>query len=766
MTSPTFFEKLWERKVPQLLGTYLAVGFGVLQFAEFISRRFSLSSFWVDSYLLLWLLLIPAVALLLYYKGLPVSAGKKFNWKKWAVFGNLGLALLLVFLIPGSATSTATTQTVVTTDTEGKTVSRVIPSAASVQRIAVFQLANESDDETKDWWGTAYSILLNDDLRQRPELLTLDAQSLSHLYARFNVEEFSDINIGLQRKIAQRVRTDYFVSAKYAVTEDSHEVNGGLYRTRDGKLMQTLQAVGPDIFTVVDRLRDQINDYLPAPVVVDQMATELPSSALITDREDALEAFTQGVIAFNLNPGDLPACLRHFRKAMELDPSCASCAYMVGDKLYGSGKLDSAKVLMIRANRLAEVLPEREQFSYKATLMAIEGSVDGYYRLMESFRQLYPYEFAPYQALESHYASSYSVDSAIVLMELAAELSDRERALRSLYELYIRAEDYDKAEGVIKDLEQEFPDPDAIRRRYASFYQTTGQMDKARETLREMQTLDPLNSDITSQLIFSELRAGNYADAEVLTRKALSSSINRSDSTTAWNYLIQSFSGRGQFNRAMKELLAYEKYIGQQSPRNVIIFQNYSTKSDYAMQRGRFGLVDTLLSEVAAFDPGRAEMLACYRPIQAIITGLKYPNGQKELDGCEEVLENLGVSAQGLSTMASLIILEDYTAAEAFLDQQQAAGKEVLPANVEAQIRRLAGHPEKAIKVLNKALVARVNDPKLLLELALAHHQLGDKEAALKAITGPIATWAEADADFILAQKAKALADELGLPAS
>ena len=76
MSQPTFFEKLWERKVPQLLGTYLAVGFGVLQFVEFISRRFSMSSFWVDSYLLLWLMLIPAVALLLYYQGLPTRIGK------------------------------------------------------------------------------------------------------------------------------------------------------------------------------------------------------------------------------------------------------------------------------------------------------------------------------------------------------------------------------------------------------------------------------------------------------------------------------------------------------------------------------------------------------------------------------------------------------------------------------------------------------------------------------------------------------------------
>jgi len=71
MSNTSFFGKLWERKVPQYLGTYLAVGFGLLQFLEFITRRFAIGDFMVDGYLLLWLLLIPAVALLIYYEGLP-----------------------------------------------------------------------------------------------------------------------------------------------------------------------------------------------------------------------------------------------------------------------------------------------------------------------------------------------------------------------------------------------------------------------------------------------------------------------------------------------------------------------------------------------------------------------------------------------------------------------------------------------------------------------------------------------------------------------
>ena len=112
------------------------------------------------------------------------------------------------------------------------------------------------------------------------------------------------------------------------------------------------------------------------------------------------------------------------------------------------------------------------------------------------------------------------------------------------------------------------------------------------------------------------------------------------------------------------------------------------------------------------------------------------------------------------------MIAEDFTAAVDFLDQQLAAGKEVLPPAAEARLRRLAGNPKKAVEVLKKALVARMNDPKLLLELALAHHQSGNVGAAKEAIAGPLKTWSAADSDFIMARKARELAIELGLPPS
>jgi len=137
-------------------------------------------------------------------------------------------------------------------------------------------------------------------------------------------------------------------------------------------------------------------------------------------------------------------------------------------------------MLVTKATRLAEVLPEREQLGFKSTMLVMSKQYDGYYRLLESALQLYPYEYWPYGGLVSYYEVTYGVDSAIVLMKQAAVRSDRESALRELYRLYFTTKDFDAAETVIKDLDREFATPEETRRRYAGLYQGRIEAPRAR----------------------------------------------------------------------------------------------------------------------------------------------------------------------------------------------------------------------------------------------------------------------------------------------
>lgn len=766
MSQPTFFEKLWERKVPQFLGTYLAVGFGVLQFIEFISNRFSMSSFWVDSYLLVWLTLLPAIALLLYYRGLPPRGSKKVaSWKRWAIYLNVVLVGILVLLLPDAdAAVTPETETITTTDESGNNMERLIPTGSSVQRVGIFELENEGNNSEEDWLGTAYSLLLTNGLRQRPELMVSGIRSLNRYYDRYGAVPFTKVNLATQWKIAKRAGTNYFVRAKYTTKDGAYEVLGELYETNSGKKVQTLQAVSDTPFSVVDELKRQIFDFLPPPVIVDNGVTDLPVAALITDNIEALEAYAKGNRQFSQNPGDLPPAIAFFRKSVTADPQCATCLYELADKLYGVGKVDSSILLITKATQLSKMLPEREQFGFRSTYFSVTNNMEAYYNVMEKVRQLYPYEYYPYASLVNHYHRTYGVDSAIVLMEVAAHRSDRELALKQLYGLNISAENYDRAEEIIKDLDHEFAEEEETQRRYALFYQQTGQIGKARSQLKGLIATNPFDLDLTTELVKLEIAAGNYDEGEMLAKDILERAVTRTDSTNGWNYLIRVYSGRGQIREALKELAAYEKHISKDSPINVILNQDINTKVNYALKLTTpLPLIESFFDEVGKYNADRVEIHRCYLNLQFGLSFRELPDMAEKMDACAETIAIYGPAVGQISKIVSFLIDEDYLAAADMITERLENKTEALEPETYLPIFRRAGKIDHALELMKTARLSRPNYPELQLEHARLLLEKGETDKAKVELEGVLSTWEKADPDHLLNLEAEALATELGM---
>ncbi|MBC6994240.1 hypothetical protein QWY85_20895 [Neolewinella lacunae] len=761
--SPTLVEKIWDQKVPQLLGTYLAVGFGVLQFVEFVINRYQFNSAWIDRYLLLWLGLIPAVSLLLYYRGLPPGGrGSAGIWKRGVFFLNLLIVGLVVIAVPGSAGGPAL-EKVSVANVAGDLVERLVPSSSAVQRVAIFEFENENPATDEGWWGMAYALLLNDYLRQRPEVLTTSPVALNSYYDRVEEKKYNALNTATQRKIAQRARTDYFVRATYKLNELTHEVNGALYRTKDGKAVQTLSTNAGSIYEAVENIAAQINDFLPLLRELDGISTQLPAASLLTDQPEALEAYTKGVIAFDLQPNQLEVAMGHYRTSLRLDPNCAICAYEMGDKFYGMGKKDSSLVMLRKATRLAEVLPEREQYGYKMMLLNVSGEYESLAKLMESYRRTYPYEYYPYQVLESYYTFTYGLDSTIHLMEQAAAVSDREKALNSLYKLYLKAERYTDAENTVKDLEQEFPDPEITQRRFAEVYRSAGDITKARGILQEMIAVDPLNIELQNQLLQLELSSGNFFGAEDLARKVLQQATTLTDSVTAWTVLIQAFANRGETTRALEELTGYEQRIAAITPRSVLVLQNASFRTVIVTQTEQWAKAKAYIEQVAEYDAERAELLACYLPIQMLALGQEIPEAIEKLRSCEALLAATGPAYAKSREIFLLVADKEYAAAADRIDKELAAKVDVAETSTYAMVNRRAGRYDRAIELIRTKTDKGYTHPLYFLELAKTLVAKGETEAAREPLQKALDTYRNADPDHLFAKEALALAAQVGL---
>ncbi len=69
--SRDFFGELMRRRVPQIVGLYLAAGWGLLEFTDWATSRFGLLEFWEDAVVASWALLLPVVASLAWRWGAP-----------------------------------------------------------------------------------------------------------------------------------------------------------------------------------------------------------------------------------------------------------------------------------------------------------------------------------------------------------------------------------------------------------------------------------------------------------------------------------------------------------------------------------------------------------------------------------------------------------------------------------------------------------------------------------------------------------------------
>ncbi|MEM8583643.1 MAG: tetratricopeptide repeat protein [Bacteroidota bacterium] len=759
---PSFTEKLMQAKVPQLLGTYLAVGFGLLQFVEFVSNRYEFSSIWVDRYLLIWLGLIPAVALLIYYGGLPTKdRATKAGLKTSLVFANLGFVGMLAILISNGAA--AETETVAYVDDEGVEQERVIPSRAAVQKIGVFQFENASGEtNSSDWLGVAYGELLHNSLRQRPEVISTNPFILSVNYEKYGAVRFGAINFATKRKVAEKVSLDYFIAVKHTSEEGNYALEGSMFQTSDGREVLKLSAEADNAFEAVDQLKAQIDEYLPAFEDENMQVTNLPSSALITDSEEALEAYMKGWISFQLRPDDLPTSIAYFQESVNKDANCASCAYSLGDKYYGLGLADSAQTYFRQAVRLAEVLPERDQFLYKFILLQVNQQHEATAKIMESYRTVFPYDFLPYSALEPWYTQSYGVDSAIALMTQAAEMSDREAALGRLYSLYTQKEDFEGAEQIMETSQEEYPDDDLYRIRRANLYQKLGRTDEARELLAEMMALDPLNVDPLYQLCKLEIRQGNYNKAEDLLKEMLQQSTTKGDSTNAYNSLTSVHAFQGRIDEASQNLDDYEAFISKSAPINRIKMGNFQLRLNLAMLVNDEVGVRNSYEELVPYDANYAKLYECIVPYLAIVYNYEeLLDANNRIQNCSGTLESLGTMYIAYNEFSRMYYSGDYSATADLIDAKKAGGIDVAPSDVIIRINRMAGRYDTARELLEKELAVTPGEPDLLLEKAFLEKATGNTQLAEELSQRVLDIYSNADPDFVPAQRARDLLEDI-----
>lgn len=158
--SQSLFQDLLKRRVPQIVGIYLAVGWGVLEFTDWLIGRYNISPALADLGLAAWVCMIPTVVTLAYLHG--AEGGQRWTRiEKIGIPVNVGVAVLVLLLVASRGPIGGT----------GEAGGRpLLGGALEPTRIAVLYFDDESESSDQTHLANAFTGALIDELAQVPAL--------------------------------------------------------------------------------------------------------------------------------------------------------------------------------------------------------------------------------------------------------------------------------------------------------------------------------------------------------------------------------------------------------------------------------------------------------------------------------------------------------------------------------------------------------------------------------------------------------------------
>ncbi len=762
-TEKSWFQRLWDRKMPQYLGTYFAVGFGLLQFVEFLTTRYNLSEYLVDKYLLVWFTLIPAIVTLIYFNDQlnPKTSQGTVKWPKFLIAGNVLLAFVLGGLL-FNGNGESETEIVRVTNEEGKEVEAVVPSLKKIKTIASFQFENQTGDLEQDWWGVAFSHLLALNLDQRPEFYTFSQYGLHRYYDQLGLTAFTVPNVGMQREIAQKSRNDYFTRISYALTEGQYVFKGDLYSAKTGKRVFSIDVQNDDPYMAIDAIKKQIYEGIPNPLVSAKNEIELPASALVTANTEALKNLTQSRITYAKDPRALQEVLDLAEKSVALDPTCALCHYHTATPLYGMGKGDEALASAKSALKFGASLPERMQFNFKETLYGYMNNMDAYIKLQEMRRKLFPYEFSPYQRLLPLYKANYGMDSTMVLIKEAIAKGNVEKGLLTLYDLQVENEDYIEAEKTLDQFSTEFPDREQDRMKYANIYEKQGKIAEAKEILTEEETMDPLNTVVQTRLAYLDFKNQDIKSATERVDRGIREATTLSDSLNfLWikGYFLRM---QGQITKSLEVYSDYEQQGIQSIPLNAMLSRTVMVKSDMYLSTNQPEKANELLTELERYVPQAVLAYTCNIQAANLFRDYKVLFKEEEFLKCGDFYKTYGDGFTEYYTLINAYKGGDYASCLAILEADSGKLEKLLEGvnYFLADIYYKNGDVNTAKGILKKAIDQKTDEPFYYYRMAQILEN-EDKREAREYLNIAMQYWAQADEAFIPLQNAHQLSERL-----
>ena len=748
----SFFKDLIIRRVPQIMGGYLAASWIIIEFIDWLVKRYPLSPHLVEFAMVAMASMIPTVLLLAYYHGKP-GPDKWVRIEKIGIPTNLVIAVAILFFVFNGRELGATTTTVTLMNEQGQQVERLIPKSEFRKKVAMFSMENESGDQSIDWLMHAFPNMLQYDLSQD---IYVDIKSTYDFYDKIQEAGFPDaINIPmtLKKKIAGELYMEYFTSGTINVQDNQYSIQISLYNTKTAKLLKENLFSGEDLFILVDEINVWLKDELEIPLQHIENTEDLPVSEILTNSIPALTNFFNGynAVAFENN---WAKGLGLLEQSIREDETFAF-AYLNLYLFYaltsqGQKYMQTFQPLMQHLYKL----PERLQFAVKHDYYyGIKQEPEMALDVAKNWVELYPADLKAHNVLAILYMIRNQKDNELAEYKKILSLDPGQYdLLLKIGEIYADVGEFDEALKYYQQYLNEFPNNIKSFLEIGNLYSLSGDYEQAKSNYKKALLIEPDNISVLLLLADIESELGHFSQALEEYNKIMESCEGPEDRYHVFKSMEDYYYMRGQIDKSVETMDLKFAEMEQIAPPYVILNKKFESlgkyikagKSDYAFQ-----LIKTAEEQLGP-------------PLDQII-----PFGYLDIYLEQEDIQNA----------------EKYLSeAEAIIQASHAEANRTIILNAQGRIHELKGEHEQAIESYSKqlaleptnssihfllgrcyrkttdlkkaeehikmALAVHPFQPKANYEMALLYFDTGKDEDALEHLKRALNTWENADPDY------------------
>ena len=744
------------RRVPQIVGIYLAVSWGLIQFVIWLVNEFVLSPFLPQFTFVLLLSMLPTVVLFSYFHGKP----GRDDWTKIEKIGVpvnvIFTIVILIFFFQGKELGAAEKKVTIY-DEAGNRIERTIIKNQFRKKIAVFAFENLSNDSSDNWLRYGMPYLLEFDLTQD---MYIDVNTIYDFAEKIKKADFSvkeKLPLTLKLKIARDSHLNFLLTGTFIRKNKNIEFKTKLYKVKNGKLIAENSFKGQNIFDVTDNISNQLKKDFKIPSKHLENVKDLPVSEILTSSYSVFRDYIMGINAQEIY-NDYDKAIRSIEIAVKADPLFAMAYFKLGELYFRSGRVDDCKNVLQKLMKNIYKLPEREQFQVKAGYYLVEEQPAKILAIYKMWSDLYPEDIVAHSQLYSFYHStSNEIDLAILEVERILEIDPAQyKYLLVLGDLYKETGKYDEAIRYYEYYAKIFPKTAKSFSKIGRVYERMGKFDEAKNYYEKAMLLDPGDIYIINDLGDIEKKSGNFIEAEKQYKEALGESQTSIQRSAVYQHLEDLFELQGQISKTINcselRLKERKKHV---DPLNLIINEMFTLtkyidigKEDIAFSKIKSVKLEPPFDTVISFP-----RLLLYLNLEDI------ENAEKELKNGEKFINAFGNrSLQTFLVYARGRIYElknNYKTAIEFYHKYL----KNKPASTGAMVRIGICYKEleeydKAVQSIENALKIMPVSPKSFYELALVYVESGDKVKAIEYLNKALDIWKNADLDFIPAQKA------------